>query len=324
MQGTDTPALADITYPHVREVWTKEEDGFTPWVASEHGLALLGDCIGLSLSEPETEVEVGRFRADVVCTDTATNDKGATVVIENQLKASDHEHLGKLLTYSAGLNASIVVWVATEFQEEHRVALERLNETTNEGSHYFGLKIDVLRICDSPFAPRFSVSVKPSYWTMDTHQSRPGPRPVTSLNKTNQRYWSRFADYLSRADTDIKAGNPKPLHFMDFGIRKTGTNLSAVRLTRDRRIRVELTLKGETHKEFYNALLEEREDIQNEINSGELKWDMRDTRSSVELVECMDPSDETDWEAQMAWMLKKLEVFDKAFRDRVQRIRISS
>ena len=320
----EIPELADIEYPRVRDAWPSEDGHFTPWVASERGIALLGDCIRLSLSEPETEVEVGPFRADVVCTDTFTADEGATVVIENQLEPSDHAHLGQLLTYSAGLHASIFIWVATEFQEAHRVALQRLNEITGNDSHFFGLKIELLKIGDSPMAPHFVVDVEPSYWSAFANGPGPGPDPVSPLAETNQRFWAQFADYVNRTETEIKAGKPQPYHFMDFGIRNANANLSAVRLTRDRRIRVELTLKGEMHKGFYNALLTERDEIETEINGGALKWDTRSTRSSVELIADMDPSDESDWEAQTVWMLKKLELFDKAFRGRVQRIQLPS
>ena len=322
MNDAENPELADIDYPPVRDAWPTEEGHFTPWVASERGITLLGDCLRLSLSEPETEVEVGPFRADVVCTDTSTTDEGVTVVIENQLEPSDHTHLGQLLTYSTGLGASIVIWIATEFQDAHRVALRRLNEITSKDSHFFGLKIELLKIGDSAVAPHFVVDVEPSYWASFTNGPGPGPGPVSDVGERNQRFWTQFADYLRRTGTKIKAGRPQPYHFMDFGIRKSNANLSAVRLTRDRRIRIELTLKGEPHKEFFNALLTERDEIQTEINSGELKWDMRSTRSSIELLADMDPSDESDWEAQTVWMLKKLELFDKAFRGRVQRIQL--
>ena len=309
----------------IREVWPDEAEDFTPWVASDEGLSLLGKRIGLRLSGAQTEVDVGPFSADIVCIDTATDDKGTTVVIENQLESTDHDHLGKLLTYWAGLGASIVIWISTEFREEHRAAIERLNDVTDENSQFFGFEIEVLQIGDSARAPRFNVAVKPNYWSIDT-RSGPGrhPRKVSPANRTNERYWSLFADFVSRSDTKIKAVKPRAQGFMDFRIRKTGANLSAVRLTQDRQVRVELTLTGKTHRDFYNALKTERDEIQREINSGDLKWDQRDARSSVELVADMDPSDESDWEAQMAWMLEKIELFDKAFRGRVQRIQLPS
>lgn len=314
--------IGQIQEVDIRKLWPDEADDFTPWVASGGGLALLAERIGLKLGDARTEVEVGPFSADVVCTDTAIDAKGTTVVIENQLESTDHDHLGKLLTYWAGLGASIVIWVSTEFREEHRAALERLNDVTDEDSQFFGLEIEVLQIGDSARAPRFNVAVKPNYWSIDTRRGPRGPRKVSPANRTNQRYWTQFVDYVGRADTEIETEKPRPQHFMDFRIRKTGANLSAVRLTQDRQIRVELTLSGETHRGFYDALELERKAIEMEIGSGELEWDSRDARSSVELVTDMDPSDESDWEAQMAWMLSKLEVFDKAFRERVQRIQL--
>lgn len=306
----------------IREVWPDEADDFTRWVASDDGLAPLGKRIGLRLGEARTEVEVGPFSADVVCTDTATDDKGTTVVIENQLESTDHDHLGKLLTYWAGLGASIVIWVSTEFREEHRAALERLNDVTDEDAQFFGLEIEVLQIGDSARAPRFNVAVKPNYWSIDTRPGPRRPRKVSPANQMNERFWSMFADYINKMDTSIKAGTPRPQQFMDFPIGRSGANLSVVRLTRDQQIRVELTLKGKTHKVFFDALLDDRDDIQSEIDSGDLEWDSRDARSSIELLSDVDPSDEADWHGQMGWILSRIELFDKAFRGRVQRIQL--
>lgn len=113
----------------LRIVWTHEANHFTPWLAQENNLALLGDTIGLDLELSSREQSVGPYRADIVCKDTITD---SWVLIENQLERTDHTHLGQLLTYAAGLDAVTIVWIAPRITDEHRAALDWLNEVTDE------------------------------------------------------------------------------------------------------------------------------------------------------------------------------------------------
>src|SRR5262249_26060682 len=130
-------ALGRLERVELREVWEKEAEDFTPWLGTEANITLLGDSIGLDLEVEAQEKEVGPFRADILCKDTAT---GNWVLIENQLERTDHTHLGQLLTYAAGLSAVTVVWIASEFTDEHRATLDWLNEITNEQFTFFGLE----------------------------------------------------------------------------------------------------------------------------------------------------------------------------------------
>jgi hypothetical protein len=117
----------------LREAWSSESTDFTPWLAQEENLKLLGKAIDMELELESQEKEVGPFRADILCKDTATYD---WVLIENQLERTDHSPLGQLLTYAAGLNAVTIVWVAERFTEGHRAALDWLNEHTDEKIHH--------------------------------------------------------------------------------------------------------------------------------------------------------------------------------------------
>ena len=131
------------------------------WLDDEN-IGLLSETIGLELEVEAQEKHVGPFRADILCKDTVTD---SWVLIENQLERTNHTHLGQLLTYAAGLDAVTVVWIAERFTEEHRAALDWLNEITAEGFSFFGLEIELWRIGDSPMAPKFNVVSHPNDWT---------------------------------------------------------------------------------------------------------------------------------------------------------------
>lgn len=120
--------LSRLEEVELREIWPDEAQNFTPWLAEEDNLNLLAETLGLQLELEAQEINVGDFRADVLC----KNEDDSWVLIENQLEETDHDHLGKILTYSSGLDAHTVIWVAKKFRDEHRAALERQNEITDE------------------------------------------------------------------------------------------------------------------------------------------------------------------------------------------------
>ena len=146
----------------LREAWESEPGHFTPWLAQDENLRLLGETIGIDLECEAQEKKVGLFRADILCKNMATDE---WVLIENQLERSDHTHLGQLLTYAAGLNTVTIVWIARQFTDEHRAALDWLNEHTSDKISFFALEVELWRIGDSPIAPKFNIVCKPNDWT---------------------------------------------------------------------------------------------------------------------------------------------------------------
>jgi hypothetical protein len=146
--------------------WKSEPGDFTPWLADN--LDLLAREIGLPLEFRDKEHAVGRYSLDLLLAD----DRSRTVAVENQFGRTDHDHLGKLLTYGAGTKADVVIWISESFTEEHAAALDWLNENTVEGVGFFGIELELLRIDDSKAAPHFKVIVRPNEWTK---QMRPSP-----------------------------------------------------------------------------------------------------------------------------------------------------
>ena len=136
----------------LRAIWPHEAQDFTPWLAAN--LIFLAKPLGMDFERAATEKRVGDFRADIVCHDRIDDTR---VVIENQLDQSNHQHLGKVLTYAAGLDAATIIWIAKEFRPEHREALNWLNRNTRAALRFFGVELAVFQIMDSPYAPEFTV-----------------------------------------------------------------------------------------------------------------------------------------------------------------------
>ena len=152
--------LSRVERVDLRKVWKDEAKDFTKWLAEN--IDVLGDALGLNLDpSPQTEVKIGDYWLDILATDS----DGNSVVIENQLEASDHDHLGKLLTYAAGREAGVVVWVAQEFRDEHRKAIDWLNQRTARGTRFFAVTVEALKIDGSQIAPYLRVVASPQKWS---------------------------------------------------------------------------------------------------------------------------------------------------------------
>src|SRR5690606_39004765 len=118
----------------LREAWQYEDREFTPWLAEEENISLLGHALGIEeLRVEATEKLVGKYRADVICRDVTFEPEGRLVLIENQLEQTDHKHLGQIITYASGLGTVTIVWIAKSFTDEHRAALDWLNRVTEDG-----------------------------------------------------------------------------------------------------------------------------------------------------------------------------------------------
>lgn len=180
-------ALGSIQKVDLRTVWSHEALDFTRWMAEEENLALLSDAIGADLELRETESSVGSFNVDIFATESGT---GRKVIIENQLEDTNHDHLGKIITYAAGKGAEIIVWVVAHARDEHRQAIEWLNQHTDDESSFFLVEIEVWQIGDSLPAPRFNVVESPNEWAK-AEKAKVG---MTDTQKIQIEYWQQYRE----------------------------------------------------------------------------------------------------------------------------------
>lgn len=218
--------LGTLEQVDLREIWVTEAGDFTPWLASERNLALLGDVIGVELELEAQEKNVGSFRADILCKDLVT---GNWVLIENQLERTDHRHLGQLLTYAAGLKADTIVWIADQFTEEHRAALDWLNEITDDRFSFFGLEIELWKIGESAVAPKFNIVGKPNDWktTVSDAAKQIEEGGVTEMKLLQREYWSELRNLLLERKGSVKPQKPLPQHWANFAVGKTHFTMHA-------------------------------------------------------------------------------------------------
>lgn len=211
-----TPKLDQILSVKLRTVWKSEKD-FTKWLAESKNLDSLAKALGLKFDSPEIEKLVGSHSADIVCVE---EDLRFSVVIENQLTRSDHRHLGQIMTYAAGLDAGIGVWIAEEFGDDHRAAAEWFNDSNQTGLRLFAVKIELWKIGDSAPAPRFDVVVQPNEWKKSV-RSRAGDHPDAEATLD---LWRRVDDHI-QSDDGISRPTPWAEPWQQF---RSSTKPSAV------------------------------------------------------------------------------------------------
>lgn len=183
-----TAQFGRLVEVEVRQGWGDEARDFTPWLASN--LANLGEVLGVKLEVEGSEVPVGRYSADILARNPLD---GSKVLIENQLECSDHKHLGQIMTYLAGLEAKIIVWVATSFTADHLSAIKWLNDHTEEGYSFFAVKVKVVQIGQSDLAPVFEVIERPNEWERQLHAVAAGGGR-SELAQKRFDFWNAFVD----------------------------------------------------------------------------------------------------------------------------------
>lgn len=183
-------ALGRLHTVAVREIWPHEALNFTPWLLENADV--LSDVLRMDLELHAAEHPVGDFSLDLVGVDTAT---GERVIVENQLERSDHLHLGQILTYAGGTDPVNIVWVAPEFREEHRAAIDWLNSRTDERTRFFAVVVSVVRIGTSPAAPLLRLVAEPNDWGKSV-KTATGSSAVSSKSQLYQRFWQIYVDAI--------------------------------------------------------------------------------------------------------------------------------
>ncbi len=307
--------LGRLDKVELREVWEDEASNFTPWLADEENIILIGEMIGLELEVEAQEKNVGPFRADILCKDTVTDN---WVLIENQLERTNHTHLGQLLTYAAGLGATTMVWIAKRFTDEHRAALDRLNEITAEEFRFFGLEIELWRIGDSPMAPKFNIVSHPNDWTKTVSRISP-TRELTSTNQLYLEYWTGLRDLLEQRNGVIVPRKPSPENWTSFAIGRSGFHITARVNVSEKWICVQLVLKDQDADSYFYLLERDKVDIEEEIGA-ELEWRENPglKEKHIRLSLDTDLDDRQDWDKQHQWLFEQLEIFYKVFSSRVK------
>ena len=298
----------------LRATWPNEAQHFTPWLAEN--IAELGEALGMDLELQQTEAPVGGYSLDILATDLNSS---RPVIIENQLETTDHDHLGKLLTYAAGFDAEAVVWVTREFRDEHRQALDWLNQRTGEDTQFFGVTVELWRIGESLPAPHFNVVASPNGWSKRDKTPAEGRR-VGSFSARQELYRGFFqslVDTLREQHRFTNARKGPAQNWCNFPTGYgSGICFSAAFITQQR-AKVELNFESndldKNHQRFEELELH-KEELEDRL--GQMNWDKVEGRKAcrINLVRAGSIDDNEDTlEDIRGWMVESLLKFKEVF-----------
>lgn len=293
----------------LREIWPHEASDFTPWLANN--IEELGLAIGIELELIEREASVGDFSLDLLAKDLGST---KTVIIENQLTQTDHDHLGKLITYAAGFSASIIIWVSEVIREEHRQALDWLNQRTDSDTLFFGVVVEVFKIDDSKPAFNFKIAASPNEWQKSkTHSG--SSLTVSTKGEKYRAYFQLLLDELREKYhfTGAKLGQPQNWYSFSSGI--SGITYGAV-FSQGGKARTEVYIDlgdHEKNKQIFDLLKEEDAQIEKEIEEN-LCWERLDDKRASRLALYTNGNiEDSDAELEIVknWHIEKLLKFKK-------------
>jgi hypothetical protein len=307
--------LGKLERVDLRTAWATEDRDFTPWLAEEQNLEILSHTLGIDLEHEATEKDVGPFRADILCKNRGNGD---WVLIENQLERTDHTHLGQLITYAAGLEAVTIVWISSQFTDEHRAALNWLNQMTEETIRFFGLEVELWKIGHSAPAPKFNVIAQPNDWSS---KAKIGKRSIenTALSPSQQLqldYWTGVAEALKQCSGNVKPVKPSKNSWISHGIGRSGFGVNVAMCLSKEWVRVELYLSGQAANDNFQLLLNYREDVERELGE-KLDWQPLENKKNCRV--CLvgpgfDPNDESSWPEQHIWIASMINQFHQTFQ----------
>ena len=308
--------LGQMKKVRIRDIWKHEEHEFTPWLANEENFPQLANALGLELQVEGVEVPVGPFSADILAKDTSEN----FVIIENQFGKTDHDHLGKVLTYAATLDASAVIWIAERFTDEHRKAIEWLNDHTSEGLGLYAVELILWQIDNSKPALQFNVLSQPSELVKQAIAVKSGG-PLTETRKLQLEFWTMFREALLDRKIVSSAQTPRPQYWFDVALGRSNIHLSSIANTYDNRIGVRVYIGNKIADMALPQLEAERLAIESEIGQP-LQWNPNpDNKDKIILLDRkVDLDDRSKWPEYVSWLAEQVSKFKKAFEPRIKKL----
>ena len=281
----------------LRTVWPHEANDFTKWLAEDTNLEELGNAVGIDIDLEERESSVGSFSVDLYATESGS---GRKIIIENQLEDTNHDHLGKLITYASGKGAEVVIWIVKRARDEHRQAIEWLNQHTDSNIGFFLVEIELWQINDSLLAPKFNVVEKPNDWAK-TMKSIEG---MSETDRLKLEFWQAFnAQMENNADfhREFNLRKPQPCHWYDLSLGTSSYYISLNINTQKKKIDAGLYIPND--KEVFHRLQEHKAEFDSAFGT-DIEFRDAGKSSRILLYHSINVKDRAKWPEAAMWLFE--------------------
>lgn len=270
-------AIGKLKEVDIRDLWKHEQYDFSTWLSKSENIEELNEILGLTLVDISKETYVGAYRCDLFAKDETT---GTKVIIENQLEMSNHDHLGKIITYASGLDAKVIVWIVKEAREEHRSAIEWLNNISGNNVGFFLLELHAYKIGDSDPAPMFKVVEQPN----DFIKNNKANKNDESMNKSQSQrleFWTQFNEILVKRGKPFNVRKATTDHWYDVAMGSGEAHVSITLVNKDSSIGIELSIPKD--KQLFDKLYAKRKEIESALGF-ELDWRRLDNAKASRII----------------------------------------
>ena len=300
----------------LRKAWNHEATDFTNWLAENENLSLLSDEVGIDIKLIQTEASVGKFSVDILAEEENT---GRKIIIENQLETTNHDHLGKIITYASGYDAEIIIWIVKDVRDEHKQSIDWLNEHTDDKINFFAIKMELWQIGDSSFAPKFQIISKPNDWAKAVKKSA-GKSELTETKTLQLEFWNKFKEYAQNNSSKLKLRKAYPQHWYDLSFGNSESHISLTISSRNNFIATEIYIPDS--KKLFYGLEKYKNNIEQELNV-KLKWMALENKkaSRIKLSKEADVDQTENWEEYFEWLKITAEKFQKVFAKYTKKIK---
>ena len=301
----------------LRDVWRHETLDFTKWL--QENMDVLNEVVGLSLSSAERERSAGDFNVDLVAEDAAGN----PVIIENQLERSNHDHLGKLLTYLVAIGAKAAIWIVADPRPEHVNAITWLNESS--AAAFYLLKIEGIKIGDSPPAPLLTLIVGPSEESRELGETK---KELAERYSIREKFWAQLLE-KAKEKTKLHATiSPGQYGWIGTGAGRRGLAYNYV--VRQHDANVELYIdRGEDsedeNKQIFDSLAQSKDNIESVFGSS-LEWQRLEGKRACRIKKQIERGgyrdDPSTWPSTHEVMIDAMIQLEKAFRPHISKLEV--
>ena len=300
--------LSKLEKVDLREVWKHEALDFTNWLAQPENLELLSDEIGIDISLIQTEASVGNFNVDILAEEENT---GRKIIIENQLETTNHDHLGKIITYASGFDAEIIVWIVKSVRDEHKQAVDWLNEHTDQKINIFAIQMEVWKIGESPYAPKFQIIAKPNDWAKAVKKAT-NQSELSATKLLQLEFWSKFKEFVQENNGMIKLRKAYPQHWYDISFGFSNAHITLTVNSQSSQMSCEIYIPDS--KKLFSCLYAQKDEIEDEL-SEQLVWEELPEKkaSRIKLISKGELSKQEEWTQYHSWMLEKVTSFQNVF-----------
>lgn len=246
--------LGRLEKVELRDVWKHEAKDFSDWLAIPENMQMLGEALDIDIEVIDREVEVGKYRIDILAKENYTENK---INIENQLEVSDHDHLGKIITYAAGLDAKYVVWVLKDVRDEHLKAIQWLNDIVNDDVYFFLVKVELWKISNSEPAPSFEILSTKNNWVSTMKKSSSASESKNNYKDQHEKhheFWLNFEIYLKNNNITIKHHKPRPQHWLVFPVNGKYGHVSAIASKQKSQNKIGVSFDIKDNFDFYTYI----------------------------------------------------------------------